>query len=319
MDYGTESSDLLQFFMRYQYIVDTFVLGLSYLYHIYREKFTGTYMTVPNPQEPTPRRVHPLERRPTLEEVQPRPRGEQLIFDLKRAAPVVTYTLIAINVLIFVYGMIGQDTEALWIAGANNGGWVFTQGEYYRLFTSMFLHAGLAHILFNMYALYILGAQLEQLYGRWRFLAIYLLGGLTGSVASAALNLTGPRDWGVGASGAVFAVIGATVVYFYRYRESLGQFGKGALRHYAGLVLINVLIGLTIPNIDNTAHMGGLVGGMLLGFLLAPVLITRQTMDYLGNWLRVVRVSPRTDSGVVTAVYSLGLIGVTVIAGALLF
>jgi len=243
----------------------------------------------------------------------------QITINMDRVVPIVTYILIAINVLVFVFGLFTDSTVRLWELGAINGNWVFADGEYYRLLTAMFLHGSAAHIFFNMYALYILGMSIEQMYGRWRFLVIYLLGGLTGSIASAALNLTGPQQFGVGASGAVFALLGAQVLYFWRYRKELGAYARNALQQYGFLLLINLGFGLAVPNIDNTAHLGGLVGGALLGFLLAPELVVKPALDYLGNPLRVIHVAQREHSETVATVYGLGLVALSMIAAFFLF
>ncbi|MEO0561448.1 MAG: rhomboid family intramembrane serine protease, partial [Chloroflexota bacterium] len=150
-------------------------------------------------------------------------------------------------------------------------------------------------------------------------LAIYFLGGLTGSVASAALNLTGPMDFGVGASGAVFALLGAQMLYFLRYRDVLGAYAQNALRQYGFLLLINLGFGLAVPNIDNTAHVGGLIGGAVLGYLLAPELYARPAIDYLGNPLRVVQVGEGRGGGAITTAYGAGLVALTVAAGVFLY
>jgi rhomboid protease GluP len=277
--------------------------------------------------DPPPRRRHPLEvgrdeqvtyHQPG-EGQKPKQPVERMTINMKQQTPIITFALIGINLLVFIFGIGTNSTQELWALGAINGGWVFNDGEYYRLLTAMFLHGNAAHIFFNMYALYILGMSIEQMYGRWRFMAIYFLGGLTGSVASAALNLTGPTDFGVGASGAVFALLGAQILYFWRFREELGSYAQNALRQYMGLLAINVVLGLAAPNIDNTAHMGGLIGGAVLGFLLAPTLQVRRLYDYLGNPMRVIDVKQNKGGEAITAVYGLSLIGLTTVAGFLLF
>src|SRR5690606_30425031 len=113
---------------------------------------------------------------------------------------------------------------------------VLVQGQYHRLFTAMFLHAGLLHIFFNMYALYLFGSILEPLFGHLRFIIIYLLGGLTGSVLSVVLGDPNPpfaqmvfAGASVGASGAVFAIFGAEMVFIYRHRALLGERGRAQL------------------------------------------------------------------------------------------
>jgi rhomboid protease GluP len=143
---------------------------------------------------------------------------------------------------------------------------LIADGEYWRLFTSMFLHAGLLHLAFNGYALVAIGADLERLLGWRRFLTIYLLAGLLGSLASYALS----DRLAVGASGAIFGLIGALAAFFLRHRDRLGAWGRSRLANIAFLIGINLLFGFTQPGIDNYAHLGGLVSGFALGWALAP-------------------------------------------------
>ncbi len=277
-------------------------------------------MNNPNDPQNDPRKLHPLERGypgadPTAQTQQPR---EQLIFQMDRQQPIVTYVLIALNIGIFVLGSLSVDLQQMLFQGGwNDAIAVFEGNEYYRLFSAMFLHANLAHIFFNMYALYILGIQTEQMYGRWRYLSIYFLGGVTGSVLSAGLG--DPLVPSVGASGAVFALLGAQVLYFYRYREPLGEFGRAALRQYLVLLGINLLFGFAVPQIDNLGHIGGLIGGAILGWLLAPHLTARRTLDYTGNAVRVITTEQRPGAEAISLVYALGLVGFLMIVGFVVF
>jgi rhomboid protease GluP len=140
-------------------------------------------------------------------------------------------------------------------------------GEYWRLLTATLLHASLIHIFFNGFALYALGPETERIYGTRRFLALYWLAGLAGSIASFALS---PAP-AVGASGAIFGLIGGLGVFYYRNRQILGQFGQAQLRGMLAIAGINLLIGFAAQGtIDNWGHLGGLVGGALAGLALAP-------------------------------------------------
>lgn len=267
-----------------------------------------------------PRKVHPLEQRgngyPNVR--QPRQPRERMMLNMERITPFLSYALIAVNVAVFLVSVISPTTyREMVLAGANSGSGVFGEGQYYRLFTAMFLHANFAHIFFNMYALSILGTSIEQMYGRWRFAAIYMLGGLTGSVASAWLN--DPNIIGVGASGAVFALLGAQFFFYYRYRKELGAMGRGAVQQYATILIINVLIGITVPQIDNTAHMGGLVGGVALGLLLAPQLTAKLGLDMMGGQVRVIHINPRSQSQTAMMLYALALIGWVIVLSFFLF
>ncbi|RIK55871.1 MAG: rhomboid family intramembrane serine protease, partial [Chloroflexi bacterium] len=139
-------------------------------------------------------------------------------------------------------------------------------GEVWRLFTAMFLHIGVIHLLFNLYALNALGPLVEGYFGHIRFLIIYLLGGLFGSLASYAFS---PLP-SAGASGAIFALAGATTIYFLRYRENFGARGRAILQNMLLVIGVNLIFGLGAGGIDNWGHMGGLVGGAALAYGLLP-------------------------------------------------
>ena len=157
----------------------------------------------------------------------------------------ITRWLIIINVIVYAIGFFLPYLNQQFLQfGASSGLLVFGRGEYYRLLTAMFLHAGLLHIFFNMYALSILGDSTERLYGRRSFLVVYLLGGLTGSLLSASLG--DPRIPSVGASGAVFALLGTQIIYFFRYRRMLGEAGRKTLQNYMFLLFVNLMFGFSI-------------------------------------------------------------------------
>lgn len=185
------------------------------------------------------------------------------------ARPRMTYVLLGLLLVVFVADLlITQLTGRRWvfILGAQ---WneAVAQGWYWQLFTAIFLHAGLTHLAFNCYALFVLGRDIEGLYGwRW-FTVIYLVSGLAGSLAWYVLGTSDPS---VGASGAIFGLIGAEAAFFLRNRELFGAFGRQRLTNVVVLLVINLLIGFTIPNINYIAHLGGLVGGFLMGLVLAP-------------------------------------------------
>lgn len=141
-------------------------------------------------------------------------------------------------------------------------------GQWWRLVGAMFLHGSLIHLLINGYALYILGPDVERMFGTARFAAIYMGAGLAGSAASYGFgSISAPA---IGASGAIFGLMGAMGAFAFRSREALGDVARRNLRQIAGLAAINLLIGFSLAGIDNYAHLGGLVGGTLLGLLLAP-------------------------------------------------
>nr|WP_154791982.1 rhomboid family intramembrane serine protease [Occultella kanbiaonis] len=171
--------------------------------------------------------------------------------------PVVTITFIAICVLLFVADYVSPTLRMRLIFAP-----VLGQVEPYRMITTAFLHAGIVHLLFNMYALWIVGPFLEQMLGRWRYIALYLLSALGGSVA--VLALAGDDVWNVatvGASGAVFGLFAAIAVVLRRT-------GREA-RQILIVIGINVVLGFVIPGISWQAHLGGLVTGAALGALFA--------------------------------------------------
>ncbi|MEI7772798.1 MAG: rhomboid family intramembrane serine protease [Chloroflexales bacterium] len=140
-------------------------------------------------------------------------------------------------------------------------------GAYWRLLTATFLHANLIHIFFNGYALYALGPETERIYGTRRFLALYFLAGLAGSLASYGMSAA----ISVGASGAIFGLIGGLGVFYYLNRAALGAFGKAQVQNMVAIAMVNLFIGFAAQGtIDNWGHMGGLAGGALAGLALAP-------------------------------------------------
>jgi rhomboid protease GluP len=196
---------------------------------------------------------------------------------LPNQRPIFSYVFLVINVIVFLAGL------ALDSAGIQPSllelGWKDTAriaaGEYWRLVTPLFLHAGPAHIFFNSYAIYIIAPQVERVFGSLRFVVIYLLSGIAGVVASMIFN---PNVPSVGASGAIFGLIGALIVYLYRHRELFGGMGRRRLMAALEIAGINLLIGLA-PGIDNWGHVGGLVSGVAMTALLGPTLYVKQEYD----------------------------------------
>ena len=152
--------------------------------------------------------------------------------------------------------------------GANVGALTFS-GEWWRLLTNIFVHGGIIHIAFNMWCLWNLGALCEALYGRWTYATVYLICGVGASLASAAWN---PYRASVGASGAIFGLAGALIAAF-----KLGEFSvpraalSGTLRSLGAFVVYNLVFGFALPGIDNTAHIGGLITGLIVGALIALI------------------------------------------------
>lgn len=209
------------------------------------------------------------------------------------AAVVITWLLLAINVIVWLFllligGSMNPDAGALLRFGAMFGPLIAT-GEYWRFFTAMFLHAGIIHLFFNCFGLFIFGRLVEGLYGNFRFTAIYLLAGLSGGVLSYMFNRMAIA---VGASGAIFGILGALAAYFVVHRNTLGEMGRRNLIGLATVAAINLSIGLLIPNIDNWAHFGGLAGGFVMGLALAPRYMYELVETPLGSARRIVAQLP---------------------------
>jgi len=122
------------------------------------------------------------------------------------------------------------------------------------------------HLAVNAYSLYALGSQIEALFGRSRFLTIYLLSGISGAVASYVLT----NGLSAGASTSIFGLFGALFVYFYRQRHVIGSASRAQLQHLIIVLVINVVFGVVAGGIDNWGHAGGLLGGLVLGWFLCP-------------------------------------------------
>lgn len=178
----------------------------------------------------------------------------------------LTKILITANVLVFLISALLSknifdiNTNILVLLGAKENT-LISQGEFYRLFTAMFLHGGLVHIGFNMYALYSLGPLVEHIYGKKRFLAIYLISGITSSLLSFLFS----DSVSVGASGAIFGLLGAALIFGIKMKK-MGN--KNFLSSIVQVIVINLFLGFTIPNIDNFGHLGGLIGGIIIAQLL---------------------------------------------------
>ncbi len=172
--------------------------------------------------------------------------------------PFVTYLLLAVNVALFLlleWAGGSTNVETLIEYGAKFNPAIM-EGEWWRLVTSMFLHIGLIHLMMNMLALYYIGTAVERIYGSWRYIIIYLLAGVFGSVASFMLN----PQVSAGASGAIFGLFGALLYFGVWNRRLFFQTMGWNLLFIIGL---NIAFGLFVPQIDNGAHMGGLIGGFI--------------------------------------------------------
>jgi rhomboid protease GluP len=190
--------------------------------------------------------------------------------------PWVTYILVGITVLIFggqylTESTMGVDIFALFGMKINQA---IIAGELWRLVTPIFLHdsGSITHILFNMYALIVLGPGLERAYGRSRFLLLYFLSGIAGNVVSFYFS---PYN-SLGASTSIFGLVAAEGVFIFRNREIFGRQARALLGNLIFIIVVNLMIGL-MPGIDNWGHIGGLLGGLAFAWTSGPLLMV--------NWL----------------------------------
>jgi membrane associated rhomboid family serine protease len=169
----------------------------------------------------------------------------------------LTQVILAANVIVFVLMLgTGRPTsgKTLYDFGALPG--ILPASQWWRLFTAMFVHIGIVHIAFNMFALTIFGGAIEQRYGKVRFLGLYVLAGLLGSVSSLALS---HATLSAGASGAIFGIMGAWLILALTHPAMRDQ-----IRSWSFLIGVNIFFSITANNIDLWAHLGGLLGGILI-------------------------------------------------------
>ena len=175
--------------------------------------------------------------------------------------PMVTYMLIAVNIICFLVPAFFSESNNVILDFCVHGPSI-RYGQYYRLLTGTFLHTGIMHLAFNCYALYVLGSQLESYLGKAKYIVIYLVSAIFGSLFSMTFN---GDTASIGASGAVFGLMGALLYFGYHYRVYLGNVIKSQI---LPLVIVNLLIGFLTTGVDNAAHIGGLVGGAMITMAL---------------------------------------------------
>ncbi len=191
----------------------------------------------------------------------------------------MTSVLIAVNLLVFVITALqARDLVDVGSASLSVRGMMVPalvgQGEYWRVLSSGFLHVGLVHVAVNMLSLYMVGRPLETVLGRGRFLVVYLLSLVGGSAG--VMLLAAPVSAAVGASGAIFGLLGALAVTFRRLRANLGQL--------AGVLAVNLFITFSVQGISWQAHVGGLVVGAIAGAVMVyPPVVTRKTWQVAGS------------------------------------
>lgn len=165
---------------------------------------------------------------------------------------IVTNVIIGLCILVYLLCLINPNLTYLL---ANSRLYV-QNGEWYRLLTATLVHAGIIHLLCNMYSLYIVGNQLENVIGKLKFVIVYIISALSGSLMSIIFS----TSYSVGASGAIFGLLGSLLYFGYHYRLYLSNVIKSQI---IPIIVLNLILGFTIPGIDNLAHIGGLIGGYL--------------------------------------------------------
>lgn len=209
---------------------------------------------------------------PAMPQPVPPPRAVRI--PLPVSVPYVTYAIIGVTILFYilqlvsvaVLGSYAQGVDYLEVYGARINE-LIRAGEVWRFFTPALLHASPPHLLFNMYALFSFGSNLERHFGHGRFLLLYILGAFTGNVFS--FLLMDDASFSVGASTAVFGLIGAEGIFLYQNRKLFGEQVKGAINNVVFVIAMNMLISLT-PGIDLWGHVGGLLGGLIFTWFGGP-------------------------------------------------
>ena len=222
--------------------------------------------------------------------------------------PIATYVVLGVTIAISLFvdygGQLGAQLGDLFVLDKV----AVMNGEYWRLFTVALLHGGLLHLGFNMYALYLVGPLVEALYGRILFVVFYLLAAAGGSIAS---YLVFPNP-AVGASGAIFGLFGLLFVANWIHKPLMGRQGQLVTRQIGMLIVINLVIGFgigSVASIDNAAHVGGLIAGAWLGFVVVP----RGTATLRSLWQRLPPDSTRLRDRYST-LFALGGIAILIVA-----
>jgi len=184
----------------------------------------------------------------------------------------LTYSLILINSLVYLLtilwsgNIIDIDVQTSADMGALFAPYMVLDGQWWRLLTAMFLHGGMTHVLMNMFSLYLIGRGAEAYFSKSAYLSIYLFSGFLGSFASLLMH---DESIGLGASGAIFGLFGALAGFFLAYKEQIQDHSKAFMKQFGIIIGINLIIGLAIPQVDVSAHIGGLVIGFIGGFMLS--------------------------------------------------
>lgn len=196
----------------------------------------------------------------------------------KEKNPIVTRVLVAINIMIYFYMMLTGKADSFTARFAVFGPYI-QFGEYYRLITGAFLHGDIFHLLFNCYALYIIGSQVENFLGKTKYIFVYFISAIASSLLS--MLFAAGNYYSVGASGAIFGLMGALLYFGYYYRVYLGNILKSQI---IPLIVINLIIGFVSPGIDNYGHIGGLIGGVLTTYAVG-VKYKTGSFEKVNGWI----------------------------------
>jgi rhomboid protease GluP len=201
---------------------------------------------------------------------EPPPAPRMLRVEGLQARPTVTYMVLGLTFLVYLLQIAseyiyGGDWPAALGMKVND---LILAGQYWRFLTPALLHGSIPHILFNMYALYSIGPEMERHYGHGRFLVLYLLGAFAGNVLSFAFSTANS----LGASTAIFGVFAAEGVFVYQNRSVLGPRARVVLNQIIILAVINLAYGMAGQGIDNWGHIGGLLGGAAFAWFAGPVI-----------------------------------------------
>lgn len=175
--------------------------------------------------------------------------------------PLLVVFLIVINIILFIFEIQGGDISLYIYKYGINGLFILSDGQLYRIFTYMFFHGNIEHLLVNCLSLYIFGSKVEKYCGRAKTLAIYAVAGIAGGLMSACFN----TGFSIGASGAVFGLIGSLFAITKKTGKQIDGLSYMAI---AVLTIVSIGMGLLEPQIDNFGHIGGLIGGFIMGILL---------------------------------------------------
>lgn len=203
--------------------------------------------------------------------------AEQAEEVFKTKYPIVTYILISLCVIFYVIPLLTGSYDMILEKFCLYAPLVKT-GEFYRLLTGAFLHANIFHLFFNCYALYVIGPQLESFLGKWKYVLVYFFSIVTASLLSMVFH---SNSISIGASGAIFGLMGSLVYFGYHYRVYLGNIIKSQI---IPLIVLNLVIGFLSSGIDNAAHIGGLVGGVLITIGVG-VKYKSSTFEKVNGWI----------------------------------